>query len=85
MLALEKPSREEKIEGLREVADQLPRANVLLLKPLLAVLHRISQNAGTSRMGASNLAIWVGPSMLSPGTDSTLPLEVQREIYDRVC
>ncbi|XP_068795299.1 T-cell activation Rho GTPase-activating protein-like [Struthio camelus] len=83
MLALEKPSREEKIEGLREVADQLPRANVLLLKPLLAVLHRISQNAGTSRMGASNLAIWVGPSMLSPGTDSTLPLEVQREIYDR--
>ncbi|XP_068792564.1 T-cell activation Rho GTPase-activating protein-like [Struthio camelus] len=66
------------------VADQLPRANLLLLKPLLAVLHRISQNAGTSRMGASNLAICVGPNMLSPGTDSTLPLEVQKEINDKV-
>nr|XP_009678664.1 PREDICTED: T-cell activation Rho GTPase-activating protein-like [Struthio camelus australis] len=37
MLALDRPSREGKIEELKEVADQLPRANVLLLRPLLAV------------------------------------------------
>nr|XP_013808385.1 PREDICTED: T-cell activation Rho GTPase-activating protein-like [Apteryx mantelli mantelli] len=85
MLALEEPSREEKIEELKEVADQLPRPNVLLLKSLLAVLHRISQNAETNRMDSSNLAICVGPNMLSPGTDSTLPLEVQKEMNDKIC
>ncbi|XP_062429092.1 T-cell activation Rho GTPase-activating protein-like [Rhea pennata] len=84
MLALEKPSREEKIEELKEVADQLPRPNVLLLKPLLAVLHHISQNAETSRMDSSNLAICIGPNVLSPGTDSTLPLQVQMERNGKV-
>ncbi|XP_068792512.1 T-cell activation Rho GTPase-activating protein-like [Struthio camelus] len=84
MLALEKPSREEKIEELKEVADQLPRPNVLLLKPLLAVLHHISQNAETSRMGSSNLAICIGPNMLSPGMDSPLPLQVQKEMNEKV-
>ncbi|XP_062429085.1 T-cell activation Rho GTPase-activating protein-like [Rhea pennata] len=84
MLALEKPSRQEKIEELKEVADQLPRPNILLLKPLLAVLHHISQNAETSRMDSSNLAICIGPNVLSPGTDSTLPLQVQMEMNGKV-
>ncbi|XP_068792602.1 T-cell activation Rho GTPase-activating protein-like [Struthio camelus] len=85
MLALEKPSRQEKIEELKEVAAKLPRPNVLLLKPLLALLHRISQNAETNKMDSSNLAICVGPSMLSPGTESALPLQVQKEMNDKVC
>ncbi|XP_068792503.1 T-cell activation Rho GTPase-activating protein-like [Struthio camelus] len=84
MLALDRPSREGKIEELKEVADQLPRANVLLLRPLLAVLRHISQSAETNRMHSSNLAICVGPNMLSPGTDSTLPLQVQLEMNNKV-
>ncbi|OXB57724.1 hypothetical protein ASZ78_014850 [Callipepla squamata] len=84
MLALEKPSKQEKIEELKEVADKLPRPNLVLLKHLLSVLHRISQNSDTSRMDANNLAICVGPNMLSPGTGSTLPLEVQKEMNDKV-
>ncbi|XP_031467287.1 T-cell activation Rho GTPase-activating protein isoform X2 [Phasianus colchicus] len=84
MLALEKPSKQEKIEELKEVADKLPRPNLVLLKHLLSVLHRISQNADTSRMDANNLAICVGPNMLSPGTGSMLPLEVQKEMNDKV-
>ncbi|XP_052535317.1 T-cell activation Rho GTPase-activating protein isoform X2 [Tympanuchus pallidicinctus] len=84
MLALEKPSKQEKIEELKEVADKLPRPNLVLLKQLLSVLHRISQNADISRMDANNLAICVGPNMLSPGTGSTLPLEVQKEMNDKV-
>ncbi|XP_051657549.1 T-cell activation Rho GTPase-activating protein-like [Manacus candei] len=35
-------------------------------------------------MDSSNLAICVGPNMLSPETDSTLPLEVQKEMNDKV-
>ncbi|XP_071290608.1 T-cell activation Rho GTPase-activating protein-like [Agelaius tricolor] len=66
------------------VADKLPRPNLVLLKLLLSLLHHISQNAETNRMDSSNLAICIGPNMLSPGTDSTLPLEVQKEMNDKV-
>ncbi|NXR55031.1 TAGAP protein, partial [Hippolais icterina] len=84
MQALEKPSKQEKIEELKEVADKLPRPNLVLLKLLLSLLHHISQNAETNRMDSSNLAICIGPNMLSPGTDSPLPLEVQKEMNDKV-
>ncbi|NXO71614.1 TAGAP protein, partial [Phainopepla nitens] len=84
MQALEKPSKQEKIEELKEVADKLPRPNLVLLKLLLSLLHHISQNAETNRMDSSNLAICIGPNMLSPETDSTLPLEVQKEMNDKV-
>ncbi|NXH81670.1 TAGAP protein, partial [Edolisoma coerulescens] len=84
MQALEKPSKQEKIEELKEVADKLPRPNLVLLKHLLSLLHHISQNAETNRMDSSNLAICIGPNVLSPGTDSALPLEVQKEMNDKV-
>ncbi|NXA69432.1 TAGAP protein, partial [Mohoua ochrocephala] len=84
MQALEKPSKQEKIEELKEVADKLPRPNLVLLKHLLSLLHRISQNAETNRMDSGNLAICIGPNMLSPGTDNALPLEVQKEMNDKV-
>ncbi|XP_031957854.1 T-cell activation Rho GTPase-activating protein isoform X2 [Corvus moneduloides] len=84
MQALEKPNKQEKIEELKEVADKLPRPNLVLLKHLLSLLHHISQNAETNRMDSSNLAICIGPNMLSPGTDNALPLEVQKEMNDKV-
>ncbi|XP_009473416.1 PREDICTED: T-cell activation Rho GTPase-activating protein-like, partial [Nipponia nippon] len=85
MQALEKPSKQEQIEELKEVAEKLPRPNLVLLKHLLSLLHHISQNAETNRMDSSNLAICVGPNMLSPETDNALPLEVQKEMNDKVC
>ncbi|NXK57445.1 TAGAP protein, partial [Sylvietta virens] len=84
MQALEKPSKQEKIEELKEVADKLPRPNLVLLKLLLSLLHHISQKAETNRMDSSNLAICIGPNMLSPGTESALPLGVQKEMNDKV-
>ncbi|NWI73769.1 TAGAP protein, partial [Dryoscopus gambensis] len=84
MQALEKPNKQEKIEELKEVADKLPRPNLVLLKHLLSLLHHISQNAETNKMDSSNLAICIGPNMLSPGTDNALPLEVQKEMNDKV-
>ncbi|KAM4681075.1 T-cell activation Rho GTPase-activating protein-like [Amazona ochrocephala] len=35
-------------------------------------------------MDSSNLAICMGPNMLSPETDNTIPLEVQKEMNDKV-
>ncbi|XP_075302601.1 T-cell activation Rho GTPase-activating protein isoform X2 [Opisthocomus hoazin] len=84
MQALEKSNKQEKLQELKEVAAQLPRPNLVLLKHLLSLLHHISQNAEISRMDSSNLAICVGPNMLSPETDNALPLEVQKEINDKV-
>ncbi|NXA84090.1 TAGAP protein, partial [Thryothorus ludovicianus] len=84
MQALEKTSKQEKIEELKAVADKLPRPNLVLLKLLLSLLHHISQNAESNRMDSSNLAICIGPNMLSPGTDSALPLEAQKEMNDKV-
>ncbi|KFP80338.1 T-cell activation Rho GTPase-activating protein, partial [Acanthisitta chloris] len=84
MQALEKPSKQEQIEELKEVADKLPRPNLVLLKHLLSLLHHISQNAETNRMDSSNLAICIGPNMLSPEMDSLVPLEVQKEMNEKV-
>ncbi|XP_061326871.1 T-cell activation Rho GTPase-activating protein [Pezoporus flaviventris] len=84
MQALEKPSKQEKIEELKEVAEKLPRPNLALLKHLLSLLHHISQNTETNRMDSSNLAICMGPNMLSPETDNMIPLEVQKEMNDKV-
>ncbi|NXG14511.1 TAGAP protein, partial [Grallaria varia] len=84
MQALEKPSKQEKIEELKEVADKLPKPTLVLLKHLLSLLHHISQNAETNKMDSSNLAICIGPNMLSPEMDNMLPLEVQKEMNDKV-
>ncbi|NWW93280.1 TAGAP protein, partial [Rhynochetos jubatus] len=84
MQALEKPSKQEKVAELKEVAEKLPRPNLVLLKHLLALLHHISQNAEANRMDSNNLAICIGPNMLSPETEHMLPLEVQKEMNDKV-
>ncbi|XP_075599070.1 T-cell activation Rho GTPase-activating protein-like [Balearica regulorum gibbericeps] len=84
MSALQKTSRQEKLAALREVAGKLPQANLLLLKSLLSLLQRISRNAASSRMTASNLAICVGPNLLSPPEEQTLPLDALVRVTGQV-
>ncbi|XP_074771555.1 T-cell activation Rho GTPase-activating protein-like [Athene noctua] len=80
MAAMQKASREEKIWELRAVAEKLPAANLLLLKRLLSLLRHIGHHAATSRMGCSNLAVCVGPNLLSPANADQLPLEAVLEV-----
>ncbi|KAH0622419.1 hypothetical protein JD844_024716 [Phrynosoma platyrhinos] len=84
MTALEKMSYHEKTEAMKEVAGKLPRPNLLLLKHLLCVLHHISKSSEVNKMDSSNLAICFGPTMLTPDDDQGLPLEVQKELTDKV-
>ncbi|XP_054033765.1 T-cell activation Rho GTPase-activating protein-like [Dryobates pubescens] len=84
MAALHKSSRQEKLEALREVASKLPVANLLLLKSLLSLLGNISRNVATSRMSANNLAICVGPNLLSPAKEHALPLDVLLQVTGQV-
>lgn len=66
------------------VAGKLPEANLLLLKRLLALLQNISRNVATSRMTAGNLAICVGPNLLSPPEEHTLPLDAPVQVTGKV-
>ncbi|XP_076191462.1 T-cell activation Rho GTPase-activating protein-like [Aptenodytes patagonicus] len=84
MAAMQKTSKEEKISELKAVAEKLPAANLLLLKRLLSLLQHIGHNASASRMSCSNLAICVGPNLLSPADEDLLPLEAMLEVAEKV-
>ncbi|KAM6272130.1 T-cell activation Rho GTPase-activating protein-like [Spheniscus humboldti] len=84
MAVIQKTSKEEKIEELKAVAEKLPAANLLLLKWLLSLLQHIGHNTSASRMSCSNLAICVGPNLLSPANEDLLPLEAMLELAEKV-
>ncbi|XP_004770918.1 T-cell activation Rho GTPase-activating protein isoform X1 [Mustela putorius furo] len=84
MDALERQNEEDKIEALKAVADKLPRPNFLLLKHLISVLYLISKNSEVNKMDASNLAICVGPNMLTRENDQHLSFEAQKDLHNKV-
>ncbi|KAM9609421.1 T-cell activation Rho GTPase-activating protein-like [Morphnus guianensis] len=84
MAAMERTGKEEKVSELKAVAEKLPAANLLLLKRLLSLLQHIGHNAATSRMTAGNLAICLGPNLLSPPNEDLLPLEAMLEVTEKV-
>lgn len=57
---------------LHEVVNQLPDANYSTLKALMGHLDRIRSDESLNQMGASNLAIVFGPTLLNPPTTGTL-------------
>ncbi|XP_056217884.1 T-cell activation Rho GTPase-activating protein-like [Falco biarmicus] len=84
MAAMERASKQAKVEELKAVADKLPVANLLLLKRLMALLQHIGHNAATSRMSCSNLAICIGPNLLSPPNEDLLPLQAMLAVTEKV-
>ncbi|XP_004628573.1 T-cell activation Rho GTPase-activating protein isoform X2 [Octodon degus] len=84
MGALEKQDEEDRIEALKQVAGQLPQPNLLLLKHLVSVLHLISKNSEVNKMDSSNLAICIGPNMLTLENDQSLSFEAQKDLNHKV-
>ncbi|XP_066227804.1 T-cell activation Rho GTPase-activating protein [Saccopteryx leptura] len=84
MAALEPRSEEDRIEALKQVAAQLPRPNLVLLKHLVSVLYLISKSCEVNKMDASNLAICVGPNMLTQESAQGLSLEAQKDLNNKV-
>ncbi|KAM6082384.1 T-cell activation Rho GTPase-activating protein-like [Chlamydotis macqueenii] len=84
MAAMQKSSREEKVQELKAVGKKLPAANVLLLERLLSLLQHIGHNAASSKMSCSNLAVCIGPNLLSPGNEDLLPLETLLQVTEKV-
>ncbi|XP_006155836.1 T-cell activation Rho GTPase-activating protein isoform X1 [Tupaia chinensis] len=84
MGALEEQDEEDRIEALKQVADKLPRPNLLLLKHLVYVLYLISKNSEINKMDSSNLAICIGPNVLCPENDQSLSFEAQKDLNSKV-
>ncbi|XP_044524952.1 rho GTPase-activating protein 20 [Gracilinanus agilis] len=55
--------------------EQLPRANVVLLRYLFGVLHSIEQQSASNQMTAFNLAVCIAPSILWPPSSASPELE----------
>lgn len=66
--------------------EQLPRANVVLLRYLFGVLHSIEKQSEDNQMTAFNLAVCIAPSLLwppapaSPGTEGEFTKKVSSAI-----
>nr|XP_056714366.1 rho GTPase-activating protein 20 [Euleptes europaea] len=73
---------EEKIKTICRLMEQLPRANVVLLRYLFGVLHSIEKQSEDNQMTAFNLAVCIAPSLLwppapvSPGTEGEFTKKV---------
>ncbi|XP_039578534.1 rho GTPase-activating protein 20-like [Passer montanus] len=64
MAAVDTENRAHKIEAIKSLVNQLPEANLILLRHLFGVLHHIEQNSGVNQMNAFNLALCIAPNML---------------------
>ncbi|RZF48325.1 hypothetical protein LSTR_LSTR010288 [Laodelphax striatellus] len=62
--ALDNPNPHTKLLMLKEVLQQLPKANHTLLAHFVCVLHHISRRSAQNLMSAANLGVCVGPSLL---------------------
>ncbi|XP_039300570.1 uncharacterized protein LOC111049360 [Nilaparvata lugens] len=65
--ALDAPNPNTKLIMLKQVLQQLPKANHSLLAYFVCVLHHISRRSAQNLMSAANLGVCVGPSLLWGG------------------
>ncbi|XP_051635130.1 rho GTPase-activating protein 20 isoform X1 [Manacus candei] len=72
---LDQGNTEEKIKSIQRLLEQLPRANVVLLRYIFGVLHGIEMRSEENQMNAFNLAICIAPSLLWPPVSSTPDIE----------
>ncbi|XP_068000614.1 rho GTPase-activating protein 20 isoform X2 [Melanerpes formicivorus] len=72
---MDQGNNEEKIKSIQRLIEQLPRANVVLLRYLFGVLHGIEMRSEENQMNAFNLAICIAPSLLWPPVSSTPDVE----------
>ncbi|XP_061484608.1 rho GTPase-activating protein 20 isoform X3 [Rhineura floridana] len=79
---MDEGNHEEKIKSIHRLMEQIPRANVVLLRYLFGVLHSIEKQSEGNQMTAFNLAVCIAPSLLwppassSPGTEGEFTKKV---------
>ncbi|XP_031717473.1 T cell activation RhoGTPase activating protein b isoform X1 [Anarrhichthys ocellatus] len=81
MAALDTEDTQQRALEIKNVVDDLPGLNKLLLQHLVCVLHHILKNADSNKMDAYNLAVCIAPTLLQ--LDCT-PLDEQKEKMKKV-
>ncbi|XP_049741394.1 rho GTPase-activating protein 20-like isoform X2 [Elephas maximus indicus] len=82
LTVIDEGNEEEKITGIQRLLDQLPKANVVLLRYLFGALHNIEQHSASNQMTAYNLSVCIAPSILwsstscSPGLENELTKKI---------
>ncbi|XP_072810038.1 rho GTPase-activating protein 20-like isoform X1 [Vicugna pacos] len=79
---MDKGNDEEKINAVQRLLDRLPRMNVVLLKYLFGLLHKIENHASWNQMNSFNLAVCIAPSILWPPASSSP--EIESEFTNKV-
>lgn len=64
-------SEADQVLQIRRIVSNLPKANVVLLQHFLCILYHIAQKSSENMMSASNLAICIGPSLLTSSGNAT--------------
>lgn len=70
-------SEEEQRQAVEKLLKKIPAENLLLLKHVLCLLWHIAQHSSVNKMCPSNLAVCIGPSLLS---SSKIISPVRREV-----
>ncbi|XP_058042145.1 rho GTPase-activating protein 20 [Ahaetulla prasina] len=79
---MDEGNHEQKMKIIHRLKEQLPRANVVLLRYLFGVLHSIQKQSEGNQMTAFNLAVCIAPSLLwppapaNPGTEGEFTKKV---------
>uniref|UniRef100_A0A8C6VQF6 Rho-GAP domain-containing protein n=1 Tax=Naja naja TaxID=35670 RepID=A0A8C6VQF6_NAJNA len=79
---MDEGNHEQKMKIIHRLMEQLPRANVMLLRYLFGVLHSIQKQSEGNQMTAFNLAVCIAPSLLwspapaNPGTEGEFTKKV---------
>ncbi|XP_049743003.1 rho GTPase-activating protein 20-like [Elephas maximus indicus] len=82
LTVIDEGNEEEKIIGIQRLLDQLPKANVVLLRYLFGALYNIEQHSASNQMTAYNLSVCIAPSILwsstscSPGLENELTKKI---------
>lgn len=69
---------DNKIQKIKNILNQLPKANYTLLSHIICVLHHISRNEKTSCMNPSSLGVCFGPCLL---WSSSITIDQNREVH----
>ncbi|KAF7645365.1 hypothetical protein LDENG_00205890, partial [Lucifuga dentata] len=75
MSVMEREGGEERTRAVQRLLQLVPSENLLLLRHVVAVLHRIQGNAQENQMNAFNLSVCIAPSMLWAPSPSTPEVE----------
>ncbi|XP_041351847.1 uncharacterized protein LOC121370590 isoform X2 [Gigantopelta aegis] len=72
---------EEKLEKTKQLLQQLPRANLMLLKYVMCMLYQVLQHSNENDMDGYNLSVCIAPSMLFDINDPVQPITDPKSVF----